>query len=40
MNGAPDPTRGALYFHHRRISPAWGPQLSRLTTIGAHVYYR
>ena len=40
MNGAPDPTNGALYFHHTGVSPSWGTQLRRLATIGAHVYYR
>lgn len=40
MAGAPDPTNGALYYHHTDISPSWRMQLRRLATIGAHVYYR
>lgn len=34
-----DSTAGsALYFHARRVSPGW--RLSRIATIGNHVFYR
>lgn len=35
---APDPTGGALYFHHESIEPPW--QKERTVTIGGHVFYR
>ena len=38
LDGLPDPTRGALYFHNRAIQPGW--RLQRTVTIGAHVFYR
>ena len=40
IHGAPDPTKGALYFHTTGVSPSWRTQLRRLATIGAHIYYR
>ncbi len=40
MTGAPDPTKGALYYHNASVSPSWRTQLRRLATIGEHVYYR
>ena len=40
INGAPDPTNGALYFHETHVSPSWRTQLRRVATIGAHIYYR
>jgi len=40
IQGAPDPTNGALYFHTKNVAPVWRTQLRRLATIGAHIYYR
>src|SRR5262245_54546256 len=40
INGAPDPTKGALYFHETHVSPSWRTQLRRVATIGSHIYYR
>jgi N-acetylmuramoyl-L-alanine amidase len=40
IQGAPDPTNGALFFHSRAVSPSWRTQMRRLATIGAHIYYR
>ena len=40
LNGAPDPTNGALYFHHAKVSPSWRTAFKRMATIGAHIYYR
>jgi len=40
INGAPDPTNGALYFHETHVTPSWRTQLRRVATIGSHVYYR
>jgi spore germination cell wall hydrolase CwlJ-like protein len=40
LNGAADPTGGALYFHRAGIRPGWHGELKRLAQIGAHVYYR
>jgi spore germination cell wall hydrolase CwlJ-like protein len=34
-----DPTHGALWFHHKRVSPAWRKGL-RARLIGAHYFYR
>jgi spore germination cell wall hydrolase CwlJ-like protein len=40
IQGAPDPTNGALYFHSTRVAPSWRSQLRRVSTIGAHIYYQ
>lgn len=40
IQGAPDPTKGALYFHSTAVSPSWRRELRHLATIGAHIYYR
>ncbi len=40
IQGAPDPTNGALYFHSTGVSPSWRSQLHRVSTIGAHIYYQ
>lgn len=35
-----DNTDGALYFHHRRLSPAWSKKFVRTAQVGPHVFYR
>lgn len=30
----------ATHFHTTYVSPKWGPQLSRVTQVGLHVFYR
>lgn len=35
-----DPTRGALYFVNRSVSPGWLRSLTRTVRIGNHVFYR
>ena len=30
----------ATHFHTTHVSPSWGPQLSRVTQVGLHVFYR
>lgn len=34
-----DPTGGALYFHHTRVSPSWSTAFEQVAEIGAHIYY-
>jgi spore germination cell wall hydrolase CwlJ-like protein len=34
-----DPTRGAMYFHRRDVSPAWASSMVRRCTVGAHLFY-
>ncbi len=35
-----DRTGGALYFHHRRVSPEWAEKYSRTADVGDHLFYR
>jgi hypothetical protein len=36
----PDPTHGALWYHADYVRPSWSKELSRVTKIGRHIYYR
>ena len=36
----PDPSDGALFFHHHTISPDWSSRVERTARIGKHLYYR
>lgn len=36
---APDPSRGATYFHAAYVKPHW-PHLQKTTKIGGHIFYR
>ena len=35
-----DRTAGALYFHHRGVSPAWSGKFRKTAEIGAFVFYK
>ncbi|MCP4330899.1 MAG: cell wall hydrolase [Alphaproteobacteria bacterium] len=35
-----DPTRGAVYFHLRRVEPLWAEKLTRTVEIGDHLFYK
>jgi spore germination cell wall hydrolase CwlJ-like protein len=35
-----DPTRGALYFHSRKVKPDWKDDYKRTATIGDLMFYR
>jgi spore germination cell wall hydrolase CwlJ-like protein len=35
-----DPTKGALFFHHTRLRPAWAEGKSAARVIGQHVFFR
>ena len=35
----PDPSRGAIYFHHARLAHSWAPN-ARKTRLGSHVFWR
>jgi len=35
----PDPTGGAMYFHHRGVAPSWKNVFRRTAEIGDHYYY-
>ena len=37
---APDPTNGALYFHHQTVTPSWQDDFLRTVEIDGHIYYR
>ena len=34
-----DPTRGALWFHHRKVRPDWKDDYKRTATIGESIFY-
>jgi len=41
QNPPPDPTRGALWFHHVSVEPPpWAQHFKRTVRIGEHVFYR
>ena len=41
LNGElPDETGGALYFHHRRVAPAWADHYPMTAELGDHLFYR
>lgn len=35
-----DRTRGATYFHHKRVKPAWAKTYTRTAVIGPHRFYK
>ena len=39
MEGLPDPTHGATYFHAAYVAPHW-PHLRKTARIGGHIFYR
>ena len=40
LEGAPDITRGALFFHSARVAPGWFNSRPRIGTFGGNVFYR
>jgi N-acetylmuramoyl-L-alanine amidase len=40
LTGAPDITRGALFFHSARANPGWFNTRPRIGEIGGNVFYR
>jgi spore germination cell wall hydrolase CwlJ-like protein len=38
--GSIDPTKGALYFHHRKVKPSWAKKMQKTALIGNHIYYK
>lgn len=40
LTGAPDPTRGALFFHSAAVAPGWFSTRPRVGEIGGNVFYR
>ncbi len=40
LTGAPDPTRGALFFHSASAAPGWFNTRPRIGEIGGNVFYR
>jgi spore germination cell wall hydrolase CwlJ-like protein len=40
LSGAPDPTRGALFFHAASVAPGWFDSRPRVGEIGGNVFYR
>ncbi len=40
LAGAPDITKGALFFHSARIAPGWFSTRPRVGTFGGNVFYR
>ena len=40
LAGAPDITRGALFFHSARVAPGWFASRPRVGTFGGNVFYR
>ena len=39
LEGLPDPTRGATYFHAAYVKPHW-PHLQKTARIGGHIFYK
>lgn len=39
-NQAPDPTKGALYYHANYVKPKWSRSFQRTARIGRHLFYR
>lgn len=35
-----DRTGGALYFHHRKVSPKWSAEYMKTTELGDHIFYK
>jgi spore germination cell wall hydrolase CwlJ-like protein len=35
-----DRSGGALYFHHRKVSPNWSNEYIRTVEVGEHVFYK
>jgi spore germination cell wall hydrolase CwlJ-like protein len=35
-----DRTGGALYFHHRKVSPKWSGEYLKTTELGEHLFYK
>ena len=40
LSGAPDITKGALFFHSARAAPGWFNSRPRVGTFGGNVFYR
>ena len=40
LGGAPDITKGALFFHSARAKPGWFSSRPRVGTFGGNVFYR
>ncbi len=40
LAGAPDMTRGALFFHAASVAPGWFDTRPRIGTFGGNVFYR
>lgn len=40
LGGAPDPTRGALFFHAASAKPGWFSTRDRVGKIGGNIFYR
>jgi spore germination cell wall hydrolase CwlJ-like protein len=40
LEGAPDFTKGALFFHSARAAPGWFKSRPRVGTFGGNVFYR
>jgi N-acetylmuramoyl-L-alanine amidase len=40
LSGAPDITRGALFFHAATVAPGWFDTRPRIGRIGGNVFYR
>jgi spore germination cell wall hydrolase CwlJ-like protein len=40
LAGAPDITKGALFFHSARVAPGWFASRPRVGTFGGNVFYR
>ena len=35
-----DRTGGALYFHHRRVTPKWSAEYIKTVELGEHIFYK
>lgn len=41
LNGQlPDRTNGAMYFHHKKVSPDWSDEYIKTVQVGDHIFYK
>jgi spore germination cell wall hydrolase CwlJ-like protein len=39
-NAVPSLSTDVLWYHANYVSPSWGRRLTRVSQIGAHIFYR
>jgi len=39
-NAVPSVSNDVLWYHANYVAPSWGRRLTRVSQIGAHIFYR